>query len=156
MKIDEETGEILENEENGSGVEVSLDVSGMTLGQKLDAAFGLKFQIEELERRAKELKADYDVVKIEILNEMQEKDLDKIECSYGSATFKSEPFPNIRDHMAFFEWVADTRRFEFLEKRCSRSAVKDMLTNEGSLPTGIDVFMKADIVIRKKPVRRAK
>ena len=156
MKVDEETGEILENEENETGVEASLVVTGMTLGQKLDAAFDLKFRIEDLERQAKELKADYDVVKIEILNEMQDKDLEKIECAYGSATFKSEPYPNIKDHMAFFEWVAETRRFEFLEKRCSRSAVKDMLTNEGSLPTGIDIFMKADLTIRKKPTRRAK
>lgn len=156
MKVDEETGEILENEENETEVEASLVVTGMTLGQKLDAAFDLKFRIEDLERQAKELKADYDVVKIEILNEMQDKDLEKIECAYGSATFKSEPYPNIKDHMAFFEWVAETRRFEFLEKRCSRSAVKDMLTNEGSLPTGIDVFMKADLTIRKKPTRRAK
>lgn len=157
MKVDEETGEILEREpDDEESVDASLNVSGMTLGQKLDAAFDLKFQIDELESKVKDLKNDYNAVQMEILNEMQDKDLAKIECTYGSATFKTEPFPNIKDHMSFFEWVADTRRFEFLEKRCSRSAVKEMLTSEGILPPGIDAFLKATLSIRKKTVRRTK
>lgn len=157
MGIDKETGEILDNEpDTEENVDASLNVSGMTLGQKLDAAFDLKFQIDELESKVKDLKNDYNAVQMEILNEMQDKDLAKIECTYGSATFKTEPFPNIKDHMSFFEWVADTRRFEFLEKRCSRSAVKEMLVTEGTVPAGIDVFLKNTLTIRKKTVRRAK
>lgn len=141
MTIDSETGEILD--------------TPMTLGQKLDSAFELKFQIDALENQVKDLKDSYNVLQMEILNEMADKDLDKIECGLGSATLKVEPYPNIKDHEQFFEWVAENKRFEFLEKRCSRSAVKDMLANEGMVPPGIDTFMKQTLSIRKK-ARRSK
>lgn len=142
-EIDQATGEILTK------------YVGMTLGQKLEAAFDMRFEIDELEGKVKDIKSIYTGLQREILAEMAEKDLDKIECPRGSASYKVEPYPNIQNHMEFFEWVAETKRFEFLEKRCSRAAIKDMLTNEGLLPPGIATYNKESISLRKKSVRRA-
>jgi hypothetical protein len=133
--------------------ELSDEIS-MSLGKKLEAAFQLKFLITQKEEEVKELKSSLEIAQKEISDEMEQKDLQKIECQYGSAKVKVEPFPNIQDHNTFFNWVADTRRFEFLEKRVSRSAAKDMLTREGTLPPGVDSFMKTSIEFRKKAVRR--
>ena len=128
--------------------------TSMSLGQKLESAFDLKYEIEELEGKVKEVKSIYESLQREILAEMAEKDLSKVECTRGSATYKVEPFPSIEDHMEFFDWVAETKRFEFLEKRCARAAVKDMLLNEGLLPPGIKTWQKESISLRKKTIRK--
>ena len=156
--VDKSTGEILvaSNSVELDEEELGFNTEGMSLGQKLDTIFDLKMEIETLEDQVKIIKSEYEFIQREILTEMADKDLDKIECSRGSATYKVEPFPNIKNHMAFFEWVAETKRFEFLEKRCSRSAIKDMLSTDGLLPPGIDTYQKESISIRKKPVRRSK
>lgn len=127
----------------------------LTLGQKLEIAFDKRFEIEAIEAKVKEMKQDYEQLQMEILNEMSEKDLDQIKCARGTATLKVEPYPNIKDANEFFNWVADTRRFEFVEKRCSRAAVKDMLATEGVLPPGIDTFMKSTLSMRKAAVRKS-
>lgn len=132
------------------------DPTSLTLGQKLEHAFLIRAEIDELDEIKKQKNAQLEQLQLEITAEMTEKDLEKIECQYGSAKSKTEPYPNIKDWALFTKWIKDNDRFEFVEKRVSRSAAKDMLVHEGKLPPGIDVFMKSSIEFRKKSVRRKK
>jgi len=125
-----------------------------TLGQKLEEAFLIKQKIDGFEEQISELKSGLEQLKLEIYKEMDQRGLEKIECAYGSAKSKSEPYPNVKDWNAYMQWIADNKRFEMVERRPARAAFREHLTSTGEIPPGLDVFMKDTVELRKKAVRR--
>ena len=49
----------------------------------------------------------------------------------------------------FTEWVRQTGRFDFLQKRLSEGAVKDMFEQTGQLPPGVDKITVPDLSVVK-------
>lgn len=125
-----------------------------TLGEKLEYSFKIKAQIEELKSRKSELEKVLERLTIDISEEMNEKDLEKIECAYGSGKIKTDIYPNVKDWNVFMDWVSKNKRYEFVEKRVSRTATREMLATYGEIPEGIDVYPKTTLELRKKPKRR--
>lgn len=136
--------------------EVPAQDTPMNLGEKLVYSFQIKARIEELKCQKSELEKVLERLTLEIAEDMENKSLEKIECEFGSGKIKTEVYPNIVDWTQFMDWVSENKRYEFVEKRVSRSATREMLKLYGEIPAGINIYPKTTLDLRKKAKRRSK
>jgi hypothetical protein len=55
----------------------------------------------------------------------------------------------VADWDACFDWIKKTQAWEFLERRVSKSTVKDYMEAHGEVPPGISVNSELVVRVRK-------
>jgi hypothetical protein len=113
----------------------------------------------ELKRLREELKVHDDMMRLQqeqleeiVITIMETENLVRADCDRGSVTLKVKSMPRIIDFEAFTKWVmADlSARLGFLYRKVKETAVNEMLEETGSMPDGIDTFLKTKLNKRVK------
>lgn len=110
---------------------------------------------QAIERKAEEeagaLKAKMEVIENAMLAFMNENKMDTIATTAGTFYKQLEIKPSASDWDIFYKWIADNNAFEFLERRITRTAVKDyMEANKNKLPPGVSVHKEFVVRVRRK------
>jgi hypothetical protein len=70
----------------------------------------------------------------------------------GSLGVQDEPYPQVEDRTSYRKWCIDNGYEEMMQLHPSTtsSIVKERLVNGEDVPTGVKVFIKSKLVLRKK------
>ena len=129
-----------------------MSVDKSNIGGMLTEWFELKGTREELKRHDDMLRLRQEDLEVAVIELMEAEDLVRADCEKGSVTLKVKSMPRIVDFEAFAHWVAEdlTARLGFLYRQVKETAVNEMLEETGSLPNGVDTYLKTRLNKRSK------
>lgn len=88
-------------------------------------------------------------IQTQVLEHMNEQDLQNIKGENGTAYKVKKVSVTVPDSELFFEWVMNNKLFHMLERRASKSAVEEYVTEHGDLPPGLAMTAVMDVNFRK-------
>lgn len=104
-----------------------------------------QFEAQDQALEAEQLKIDNFL--LASLNAMN---TDSMATPHGTFYREESVKPSCQDWDIFYKWVAANDAFDFLEKRLSRSQIKDyMLKHDGGMPPGTQCFREYVVRVRK-------
>jgi hypothetical protein len=85
-----------------------------------------------------------------VQQQMQTQGLTNFKGSAGIAFLQTDTTVSVKDWDAMFEWIKQNEQWAFLEKRVSKSVVKDFMESQnGEIPPGLGVTTSVEAHIRK-------
>lgn len=93
--------------------------------------------------------AQMDKLEVFLLNKMQQDNMTQLGSEHGTAYQQTVIKGNCSDWPSFWQFLADTGRFDMMEKRVSIKAVQEYFEANGELPPGINVNPELKVVIRR-------
>ena len=107
--------------------------------------------MQEAEAEAAKLEAKMELIEGEMLRFMNKNKMDSIATTAGTFYKELDIKPSCSDWEAFYEWIGENNTYEFLEKRVTRTQIKQyMEMNDGKLPPGISVHKEYKVRVRRK------
>ncbi len=99
-----------------------------------------KEQIEEAHKASlAEIKRAMELIETVLHQMMQAQGVTSLRTPYGTPYFSKQTSATVADWDMYLDWVRATEGWEFLEHRCSKTAVEQYKTaNEGELPPGVN------------------
>lgn len=85
-----------------------------------------------------------------LLSYMQKSNATQIGSPHGTAYIKTNLKGNCSDWPTYWDWMAENRRFDMVEKRISMKAVNEYYEETGELPPGVSVTPELVVQIRSK------
>lgn len=82
--------------------------------------------------------------------EMDKLGVDSFKAAHGTCFVAWKDSATVADRQPFFDWVIANEKWEFLENRVSKTAVKSMLEDGETLPPGINYTKIKDVQVRRK------
>ena len=129
-------------------VEVTYEKLVKTFVKIRDARSVLKAEWEVKDR---ELKDKLDRLEQFMLSTMSDSGIESFKTSAGTAYRTTSLVPTGSDWTAFYAWVKENNAFDFIFRRIKADAVTDYMDqNDGQVPTGVSVFKKYGVTIRRK------
>jgi hypothetical protein len=114
----------------------------LTYNTAIQNYIALRDKISEIDKAASEKKAELRKVMVDIevwVDEHASKDgLKNVNTDFGTAFWGTRHQATIADSSAFMDYVIGNERWDLLEKRVSRSAVKADVAETGEVPPGIN------------------
>lgn len=115
----------------------------------------IKAAREELARKFKEeddaLKEKQERLQNFLLDFLNTNGLQNASTETGIFYKQEDVIPTAADWSAFYAWVKENDAFDALEKRITRTFVKNWMDDhDGTPPPGVSVFRKYKVAIRKK------
>jgi len=112
-----------------------------------DARSKLKKEFDEADSA---LKADQEVLQLELLRLMGEYKVDSLKTKHGTVYTESLLKPSVQDWDALYKYIQTTGNFDALERRVKTAFVKEyMETTEGDLPPGVSVHRELTAKVRR-------
>lgn len=112
-----------------------------------DARSALRHRFDEEDTALKEKQA---MIEAALLNELNTLNADSMKTPAGTFYRQEEMRPSGSDWDAFYRWVKENDAFEFLEKRITKTAVKEyMELNDGAMPPGVSVHREFVVRVRR-------
>lgn len=103
------------------------------------------------EDEASKLEAKMELIEAEMLKFMNTNKMSSIATTAGTFYKELDVKPSCSDWTAFYEWIKENDTFEFLEKRVTKTQIKQyMEMNEDELPPGISVHKEYKVRVRRK------
>ena len=124
-------------------MEETIGIKINTLADFRDAKERLSQQIRELNEKIKE-------VENELIEEMQEKNLEKLSSKRATVSLKIEPHPRIIDKIKFYKYAVSNNMFELLQSRVNAAPIRMMLETDNALPEGVEVYLQPKLSFRRK------
>ena len=114
----------------------------MNYERAIEKYFELKDSSEKIEAEAKKLAAPLKNAMKEleglISQGLQVEGLENAPTTFGTAYFTTHYSCSVADQGAFFEHIQKTERWDLMEKRASKSAVKLEVEETGEVPPGVN------------------
>lgn len=110
---------------------------------------------KEYDTRDQQIKDAMQVREIWLQQAMDAIDAKSLRTDHGTAYKTIKTRSNCADWPAFWDYIAENKRFDLLEKRVSQKPISDMLEEDGSLkegeelPPGINLFRESTITVRR-------
>ena len=129
-------------------------MADITAGRLIEAYLLLREQLGDerkaFEEREKMFKTKQALIENRLLAMCDDIGSDQLKAAGIGVAFRHiETKVSTGDWNATWEWLADKRRLDMLEKRLSSKAVKDYLAEGNDLPPGMQCFNEYKITIRK-------
>ena len=126
----------------------------MNIDQVIEGYLALRGQKEALAKKQKEEMAPLldKMEKVEnwLQAQLQSQGLTSIAAKgVGTAFLETRTDAGVADWDAAFEWIKATGQWAFLERRVSKSVVKDYMDAHGEVPPGIAVSSEVVLRVRK-------
>lgn len=121
-----------------------------TLEERLDWLFEKKKEISAVNEQKAALQKEYDEEEYLVCEIMAEQGIRSLGIDKCSATFKVEKYPRVEDIESFVTWCAENNLGNMLQKRVSKAVFDEYFNDTGEYPTGIDVYDKSSLLIRKR------
>lgn len=119
----------------------------MTLRSKKDAIEA------ETKQKVSELKVKMDKLEAWIKTQADEQGVTSFKTKHGTAFLTTTDYANVADWDAVLEFIQTNGAFEMLEKRVSKTAVRNYVENEKFVPPGVNYGTKLEVNIRKPTTR---
>jgi len=124
-----------------------------TVEQVVGTYVKLRRKREEIEASVKvevdEIKAKMAKLEAWLMQKADEDGVTSFKTSKGTAFISSTDFANVADWDAVLTFIKNNDAFDMLEKRVSKSAVRALMDETGSVPPGITYGTKIGVSIRK-------
>lgn len=111
-----------------------------------DQRAALKKKYEEEDN---ELKKKMEIRDSWLLNKIEADKLESIKTEHGTAYTQDKTRYNVADWTSYWDWIADHKRFDLLEKRPAQGPLAKMEEAGEDMPPGINRFKEKVIVIRR-------
>lgn len=95
------------------------------------------------------IKEQQDKLEGYLMQIMQDSGADQLGSSHGTAFKQIKSLASSTDWYATWQWLAEHKRLDMLEKRLSSKIVKEYVEETGELPPGVRIESKASVVIRR-------
>lgn len=104
----------------------------------------------EEQKRKKKLEE----IEMWLLQQSEALGVDSFKTEYGTAYKSMEEHYRIQDWNQVLEYVKRTDNFQVFQKRVTKTAVKEIQTETGELPDGLDYFTEFKMHVRR-PTRKS-
>lgn len=145
IKPIDEIPEYLKNDTEGK----TLNSEG-TLEDAMTELRQVKDQKKEVSDQLKDLNAQDDYLQGLIIKSLQAQGLEKASCAAGSASIKTDTYPQIKDMPLFMKWIVNHGQFHCLRADSLKAAPYRELVLEGEEIPGVDEFEKTKLSFRRK------
>lgn len=105
---------------------------------------------DEAEKKIAENKAVMEKLGIWIELKAQQDGLDKVPTKYGTVFWTEGARCNVVNSEAFFDFVKENEAWELMEKRASKTGVRDYIGTNKQVPPGVDYTTFRQINVRAK------
>lgn len=119
----------------------------MTLRAKKDAIEG------ETKQKVSEIKAKMEKLEAWIKTQADAQGVTSFKTKHGTAFLTTTDYANVADWDAVLEFIQTKGAFEMLEKRVSKTAVRNYVENDKFVPPGVNYGTKLEVNIRKPTTR---
>lgn len=114
----------------------------------------LRNQKEDIGKRHTEelapIRANMEKLELFLRSRLQDMGLTNLAAKgVGTAFLETKTEANVADWDATLAWIKETGAYEFLEKRVSKTVVKDYIESHGDVPPGINVTSEIVVRVRK-------
>lgn len=96
------------------------------------------------------LKAQSDKLRAFLMDHMDKNGATQLASDSGTAYKKRIFKPRCTGWVDLWDWLAENRRFDMLEKRLSAKAIEEYAEETDDLPPGVTAEVEYDVVIRRK------
>lgn len=105
------------------------------------------------EREAK-IKTHLSIISMTLRDKGDVIGVDSFKTDKGTAYRNKKERFQINDWDSFCLWLYDTKNFQTIQKRVSPNAIKDVRTEEGTLPPGLSCIEEIEFAVRSPTVRK--
>jgi hypothetical protein len=119
----------------------------MTLRAKKDAIEG------EVKTKVAEIKAKMDKLESWIKTQADEQGVTSFKTKHGTAFLTTTDYANVADWDSVLDFIKTNDAFEMLEKRVSKTAVRNYVENDKFVPPGVNYGTKLEVNVRKPTTR---
>jgi hypothetical protein len=120
--------------------------SPRTIADIIRAMVEVRDERRSLARRDKELVAEWEVLRDQLLAKMKEQgeDINSISSRTHTATKTKDPVPVVDDWDTFYDWLWETKSWHLLQRRIAVGAFREVIDSGGEIP-GLHATDKVDI-----------
>ena len=105
----------------------------------------------EYEAEDRALKDAQDTIQATLLNTLNETGIESFKTKHGTVYRSEDILPQANDWDAFYEWVAEHKAFDALERRLKKTFISTFMEqNNGDAPPGVSVIRKYIVNVRRK------
>ena len=119
----------------------------MTLRSKKDAIEG------EVKTKVDDIKAKMEKLESWIKTQADAQGVTSFKTKHGTAFLTTTDYANVGDWDAVLEFIKTNDAFEMLEKRVSKTAVRNYVENDKFVPPGVNYGTKLEVNVRKPTTR---
>ena len=119
----------------------------MTLRSKRDAIEG------EVKTKVADIKAKMEKLESWIKTQADAQGVTSFKTKHGTAFLTTTDYANVGDWDAVLEFIKTNDAFEMLEKRVSKTAVRNYVENDKFVPPGVNYGTKLEVNVRKPTTR---
>lgn len=136
------------------------DLSAMKIDDLISTYIAARNQLatdrKGYKAREAKVKLHLGIISMQLLRRGDELGVDNFKTASGTAFRNKKESFRIVNWDGFVEWLKQTHNFHVLQKRVSPNAVKDVRTEEGSLPPGVEPFTEIEFAVRSPTSRKSK
>lgn len=119
----------------------------MTLRSKKDAIEG------EVKTKVADIKAKMEKLESWIKTQADAQGVTSFKTKHGTAFLTTTDYANVGDWDAVLDFIKTNDAFEMLEKRVSKTAVRNYVENDKFVPPGVNYGTKLEVNVRKPTTR---
>lgn len=109
----------------------------------------LKDWLRQRDNEEKERKEVLEKLEVLLLNEADKSGVSSFKTKYGTAYKVLTEHYRISDWSSFIAFVKETDNFSLLQKRVTKTVAKEVHSETGELPRGLDYFSEYKINVRR-------
>lgn len=103
----------------------------------------------EVKDRVAQIKGKMDKLEAYLKEQMDAQGLTSFKSEYGTAFLTTTDFANVANWDEVLQFIKDNEAYDMLEKRVSKTAVREYMDKIKRVPPGITYGTKLDVNIRK-------
>lgn len=115
--------------------------------EKLRAVKDLKTSIQQ---QLKNLNEQEEYLEQIIISKMQQEGITSVKASIGTATIKTEQYPQVEDWDKVLSFVIEQRAFELLKKAINSAVWRETFLQLGEVLPGVQAFEKQTLLFRRR------
>lgn len=107
----------------------------------------------EVKTKVADIKAKMEKLEAWIKSQADEQGVTSFKTKHGTAFLTTTDYANVADWDAVLDFIKTNDAFEMLEKRVSKTAVRNYVENDKYVPPGVNYGTKLEVNIRKPTTR---
>lgn len=95
-------------------------------------------------------------IELVLMTKMDEEGEESFRTEFGTAFITTTDYANVAQWDTFLDFIKNNDAFDMLERRCSKTAVREYIKSSKTPPPGINYGARRELAIRRPTKRKAK
>lgn len=125
----------------------------LTYESAIDKYIALRDKVSAIQKEADIKKAELTKIMVDLENwvtqHAKDDGLENVKTEYGTGYWSTKHSATLADPAAFFDYVLANKRWDLLEKRVSKAAVKAEVEDTGELPPGVNYSRRQSFNVKR-------